>query len=584
LAHNPSSRAKKPYQVLIAENALDIDCLMICSVPLFFSKDLLGIVVKKFAKKSDFKLFWITLNNFALLTQINEKLFRLNKDVRDHFLMRFEKEDITRAQKVHSSIISYLHKNEEIIHDRIQNQLQIAYHTAYINPDESASIYWTVYCQSRESNRYAMLSALSILSNDQKHLLKNYRNEVNLYQAASLFYQGGMEGLEKSDQKLESIIKSNPRLPVIIDACFLLANIRESSEQKEALRLYQRSIDSGKKYLEDQKLSPENHLRIIVARSYFNMASIFKLNGDYDQAEICYRYGIQVVSEEPGYQATKLRELVSVMQNAGKKNDQMEEVVERINQIEGPFLSKFRERAFLDSENIGYRYYAISALNHGLGYEGQHVRFEIEKDGSVHVEGLFSLFSTSTMSLIDTYLETTADSKTGLHFKTIESLTPPYSITPRSVTKENTLDGDRIEISIDPPLQPGGIMTYRWTGESGPGTISMSPEELKKRGLPYEYIFWDIIAPIEFLDIHVVLPLENQSLHHRTWFDLWRVGRWRATQTQTAYRTHIKNDPSSVVFRESRTSNKQEIFLKVHYPWLAMRYILAWKFYEMEDE
>lgn len=555
------------------------DAIKICAVPLRLTRGLIDKLLSRFAPEVDLGRFWQLLGEFGLVIQRNEDEWRFDGRARQYFLDRLEQENPTLAQQIHAAVLDYLEAMVYPTRDEDQDRLQRAYHTIPSNPDAGAGLYWSTYCRIRAFNRFAMLPVLAHLAESQAHWLKDHEQDIRLYRAAALYYEGPLESKQRAAELLASIVKQGAPLPIMVDASFLLATLKERTDRDEAIRLYQQATELGDRLdLRDKDSGIQDHLRLTVAKSFFSLASILQADGDpgeLEQAENYYRRGIQIVVDaEPRYEAAQLRRLLGLLQKRGDL-DQIEWSIQRISQIERPFRRAFLEEALSKADDIGYLYYAISALNHGLGYERQSIHIEVEQDGAAQLKGTYTLRAMSTLSHIDTYLETVPEADVGVHFEGLESLTPMFTLDFRRVGGPTA---QRMEIVVDPPMQPGDRLTYRWMARASAGTFATTREQLEAAGLDHEYVAWHVIAPMRRLEIQVIIPWDQTQLPPRAWFELWRIGHWRATtQAQMAYRAFLRDDPGRVRWHaELKPLDKLQLSLEVNYPWLAMRYVLAW--------
>ena len=580
ITESTESRDVVFYELIEGGQPRFADALSICAVPLRFTHVLLECLLSRFASDVDLERFWQLLGEFGLVIQRDEDEWRLDRRARQYFLDRLEQENPTLAQQVHAAVLDYLEATVHPTLDEDRDCLQRAYHTTPSDQEAGGNLYWSTYCRNRASNRFAMLPVLAHLAASQAHWLKDYEQDIRLYRAAALYYEGSAESRQRAAELLEAILERGASAPITIDAGFLLGTLKEQTNRDEAARLYEQATKLvGSLDLKGKDSDVQHHLRLTLAKSLFNLATILQIRDDpqeLEKAEYYYRYGIQIVSGvEPAYEATQRRHLIEVLQRRGEK-DEVDEHIKRINHIEHPFRQAFLESALSKPDDIGYLYYAISALNHGLGYERQHIRIEVEHDGAAWLEGTYTLRAMSMLSRIDTYLETVPESTAGVHFEGLESLTPTFALDFR---REGDPKAERLEIVIDPPMQPGEQLTYRWTARASAGTFATTPQQLEEAGLDYEYASWDIIAPMRRLAIQVIIPSAQTRPPPPTWFELWRVGRWHAkSQTQTAYRAFLEDDPSHVrCHTEMRPPDKVQLVLEVNDPWLAMRYVLAWE-------
>jgi hypothetical protein len=559
---------------------LDLNAMQICCVPLILTEALVHSLLTTFVPDVDVNRFWQMLTELGPVIQGNEDERRLDRVFRYQHLEELEGERPAFAQQVHSAVLDYLEAKPHQSLDEEELELQRAYHTTPLDHSKGSDMYWVIYCGSRARHRTAMVSALARLVESQAHWLTDYQQEANLYRAAMLYYEDPAAGGQKAAELLELLLEQDAEEPVTIDALFLLGTLKEQTDRNEAARLYRQAVALGDDLdLIGKDPDVRRHLRLTLAKSLFNLASILQVTDGpqgLDEAERCYRRGIQIVAAtEPGYEATQRRRLIQVLRQRGYE-DKAKDSIQRLSQIESPFRQKYLEDALSKAGDLGHLYYAISALNHGLGYEQQYIRVAVEEDGSTQLEGIYTLSAMSMLSQIDTYLETVPESDRGVHFQGVRSLTPAFTVSFRRVSVEDP-EAQRLQIAIDPPMRPGDQLTYRWTAASSPGTIATTPQELEEAGRDYEYVFWDIIAPMKHLKIEVLIPSREAEPPPPTWFELWRVGRWKATQTQTAYRASLKDDPSRVNWQvQIRPPDKLQLLLDADYPWLAMRYVLAW--------
>jgi tetratricopeptide (TPR) repeat protein len=582
-SNHPPSRSDggaRLYAVLETQPWSDV--IQVCSVPLRLTESLVNELQDQFALKTDVDEFRRGLEEFNLVTLRDEDEWRLDLEVRQYFLDRLERENPGLAQRVHAAVLSHLESTTYPAMGEDEIQLHRAYHTTPSSPDAGADLYWSTYCRIRASNRFAMLPVLARLAESQAHWLKNYEQDIRLYLAVALYFEGPVESKQRASDILAEVLEQGgASASLITDASFLLATLKEQVNRGEAIKLYEQATKLRDSLdLRDKDPDVQHHLRLTLAKSFFNLASILQTKGDpeaLEKAEFYYRHGIQIVSGiDPGYEATQLRHLVGLLQKRGEK-DQVEGPIQRISQIEDPFRRAFLEDAFSKPGDIGYLYYAISALNHGWGYDSQLVRIEVEQNGATWLEGTYTLRATSVLGQTDFYLETVPESEAGVHFESLESLTPEFTLDYGRLDVDNP-EIERLEMTIDPPIQPGNQLTYRWTARSSPGTVATTPEQLEETRLDYEYAFWDITVPIRRLVIQVTIPWEQKRPTPPAWFEVWTVGRWHAqTQAQTAYRAFLEDSPGRVrVHVEKRSPDKVQLGLEVSYPWLAMRYVLAW--------
>jgi hypothetical protein len=148
-----------------------------------------------------------------------------------------------------------------------------------------------------------------------------------------------------------------------------------------------------------------------------------------------------------------------------------------------------------------------------------------------------------------------------------------------------TTKNARIEIGIEPPMRPGEQLAYRWTAHASAGTFATTPEQLRANGAEFEYVSWQIIAPMRRLEISVSIPSPQTEPLPPCWFDLWRMGPTPkpgtasyALAAKTAYRAQLGEGTESVSYSsELEPPGRRRLRLQVQYPWLAMRYVLAWK-------
>jgi hypothetical protein len=572
------------YESLAEEQPLVYSAIRICSVPLRFTLALVDKLLRCFTPNIDVATFRLWLEEVGLAIQQDEDEWRLNRRARRYFLDKLEREDPTFAQRVHAAVLDYLEATMRPTLDEDRDRLQQAYHTTPSDQDAGAALYWSVYCRARASNRFAMLPVLARLAESQAHWLTDHEQDIMLYRAAALYYEGPVESKQRAAELLESVLEQGASAPIIVDASFLLGTLKEQADRDEAARLYEQATELRDTLdFQDKNPDVQHHLRLTLAKSFFNLAGTLQARGDpqtLDEVEFYYRHGIQIVSEvEPAYEATQLRHLIGVLQKRGEE-DKVKGPIRRISQIERPFRQTFLGEAlskFQESGDIGDLYYAISALNHGLGYDSQLVRIEVEQNGAARLIGTYTLRATSVLGGTDFYLKTVPESKIGVHFESLESLTPTFTLDFKRLSEDDP-ETERVGIIIAPPMRPGDQLTYRWTLNSDAGTFAITPQELKKTGLDYEYVFWDIIVPMKRLEIQVIIPAAQTRRLPPTWFDLWRIGRWRAPmQTQTAYRAFLEDEPGRVRYHaEMKPPDKVQLGLEVSYPWLAVRYVLAW--------
>jgi hypothetical protein len=565
------------------EDQLELgNAIKICSVPLRFTRSLVSKLLKDFASNIDEADFWSLLNYSGLVIQRDEDEWRLCRKARQYFLNKLEEDNPALAKRAHKAMLDHLTATASAMRDEDQFLLQQAYHITPSDQDEGASSYWSTYCRIRSSNRFAMLPVLAHLVESQTRWLTNYGISTKLYRAAALYYEGSIKGKQQAADILEEILGQDAPVHIMIDAGFLLGMLKEQVDQNEAVQLYTDAASwSDALSLAGQSTDAQYHLRLTLAKSFFNLARILQdKDGSQalDKAEQYYRYGIQIVSGiDPGYEATQLRHLIGILQRRGEQ-DQVKDFVQRVNQIEGSLRQTFLKDALSKVDDIDNLYYAISALNHGLGYDNQLLEIEVEPDGATRLVGTYTLKATSALEKTDFHLETVPESKKGVHFESLESLTPAFSLSYRRLDSSSSEEVERREMTIDPPMQPGDQLAYRWTASSSPGTIATTPQELEDAGLDYEYVFWDIIVPMRQMEIQVVIPWEHARPYPPVWYDIWRAAPSHAhTQAQAAYRACLEDSPGRVLLNiEAIPPDKLRLSLQISYPLLAVRYVLAW--------
>ncbi len=576
------------YQILEEQPKIN-HALQICSVPLRLTRDLVNDLVSRFASGVTVEELYQKANQLGLLTRRGKNEWRLDQKARKHFLTVLENQNPQLARQAHTAMLDYLGSPIYPTPDEDHTRLYQAYHTTPLDQDAGAKLYWITYCRIRASNRSPMLPVLTELTESQNRCLTNHEQNSKLYHAVRLYYEGPAESKDQAAALLEEILDQKASAAIMLEASFLLGTLQEQMNQDRAIELYEQSTSLEDVLdLTDQDPDVQRHLRLTLNKSYVSLASILQATGplqDRARAEEYYRYGIQIVSAvDPEYEATQLRDLVEILHQRGEEKE-VEGYAQRIGHIERPFRQEFLEEAlgeFQKTWDIGPLYYAISALNHGMGYDSQLLQIEVGQDGAARLTGTYTIKATSMLNRTDTYLETVPESQVGVHFKSMESLTPGFTLAFKSLSADDS-EIERLAISIDPPMQPGDQLTYRWVAQSSPGTFATTPQQLQDAGLDYEYTSWDINAPVKELEIQVVIPTVQAEFPLSTWVDVWRIGRWHAT-TPTAYRASLDDDdPSHVGWGvRGRPGNKSQLEMKVDYPWLAMKYVLAWSWMDKD--
>jgi hypothetical protein len=330
----------------------------------------------------------------------------------------------------------------------------------------------------------------------------------------------------------------------------------------------------------------QEHLRGTIAKSYLNLADIYLDRGGTENLHVAEDYclrGLQIASvlgNNP-LEAVHLKLLSELMKRQGKSKEDIEGVSTKLHRIEGPARERFLAEALTRPEDQDSLYFTISALKHGLGYELQRVNVVVHPMGPAELEGIFTLRAMSMLAVIDAYLMTVPEGQAGVHFVGVESLTPEYTLSHRRHAREKS---ERIEIDINPVMRPGDILTYRWTARASEGAFATTTEQLTTAGLEFEHIALQIIAPMRRLEIHATIPQQGEN-PLPCWFELWRMGPVPKPDTssfalaaQTAYRALLKDESGAVQCdQELLPPDRRKLHLVVNYPWLAMRYVLAWK-------
>jgi hypothetical protein len=555
--------------------------MMVCSVPLILTTELVKVLIKRFTPKVGFKNLWGFLNSYGLIIEASGEGYLLNKEIRSHLLNTLEGGKTDVAREIHKTVLDYLRDDPIKLLDKNHFQLWLAYHTTPFNPDEGAKQYALCYYEARLSNNFAVLPVIAKLTKSQEHWLTMHLAEVKLFNASALYYEGSDSSRMKSSDIFGEILKSNDSTLINLDVSFLLGTITENKNKDESIRLYEQAINC-KDNLDFSSLDPivQNHLFLILAKSYFNVASILQAKGDpgsLDKADEYYRHGIQITSNmESVYETAPLQELIKNLYRQGKK-DEAKGHESRITQVEQPFRQAFLVSAlneFRRNNQIGDLYYSISSLNHGYGYNQQALHFDIQQDGAVNIVGNYEILSTSFLPKTDFYLDTTPETKAGVHFGKLESLTPNYNLEKEIMDVHEGLE--RLQMTIDPPLKPGDKLTYRWTAHSDPGTVATTRQELDANNLKYEYIFWDIIVPMKRLLIQATLPIELTKPPASVWVELWRITRFHVPLYRTSLDSLDEDTGGIKCSVDQDGPDKVNIKMEIKNPWLSVRYVLAW--------
>lgn len=563
------------------DHYLVIDCIKLLCTPLLLTVELAIQLLTHYKKHIDPKAFWDFLIDFGILIRVNETVWRINIAYKNEYLISFEQENPDLAKEIHSDVLEYFRCDSIPSNNEFLDQIIKAYHVTPNNPFDGISQYYSLYCQSRATHRHALLSTLAHTTISHSHWLEEYESELNLFRAAAYYYEGNRYR-SQTIELLETILNDSAPIKIILDVSYLLGTLRELSAPEEAFSLYQNVIRLSEK-LEFRRKNPyfQLHQRITLAKAYFNSANVLKGKDDslgLETAETYYRKGIQIVSsvEQFSYEASASRKLANILQKMGGQENDLNQLLERIRQIEQSFRQTTSMADHTEQDNKGYQYYFSSAINHGLGYEHQSIRYDVKSDGSTQIDGVFVLSAMSVMNSIDTYLETVPDSDIGVHFDSVESLTPDFTLNFSKIGIENP-EAERLEIKIDPPMNFNDQLIYHWTAHSDPNTVAVTHKQLQEKQLKFEYAFWDVIAPMKYLQIEVTIPFDDTKPPPQTWFDIWRVGRWKETQTQSAYFASLDENPNQVNWQKQKIApGRLRLNLDVAHPWLAMRYVLAW--------
>ena len=267
-------------------------------------------------------------------------------------------------------------------------------------------------------------------------------------------------------------------------------------------------------------------------KSHLRLAGIYEARRGADSrqmAEEHVRHGLEiaVLQDDPALETAYSKRLIGLLNRQGGNEQEIRAYGNKVRAIEEPIREKFRQEALAKAEtgDEDYLYYAISALKHGLGYELQRININILPNGSAHLVGEFTLLATTLLPTVDAYLQTVPGTQSGVHFRGAKSLTPKYVLTPRHFDDEKVYEKvSRLEITIDPPMQPGDQFTYQWWADASELTFATTPEQLRLSGWDFEYASWQIIAPMRRLEIHVSVPAPNSEPSSPPWYELWRIG------------------------------------------------------------
>jgi hypothetical protein len=560
----------------------------ICSVPLALNRALLQRLQPWFPVGWDAERARIELRENDLLTETGEAEWILSPAARSQLLSQLERESRGVVIRLHAEILKCLKEGVWGSSDPEVRELQEAYHTVPGDAKLGNDLYWTAYCHYRVNSRHSVLSLLAELAESQARWLRRYGPYVLLYSAAANRFAGLGGDRDKAEQLLAGLVNDATPFQVRLDAAYMLGSLREyAGEIEEATALYREVVNLREKISRNQPQDVRRHLALTVAKAYSGLAGIYQASGEFArlaEAEQCYRFSAQITSaeEQPALEATSLKGLIGVQKRLGFRDADIQAASQRIDIIEHSARTQFWEDAVSHRGDWDYQYYAISALKHGLGYELQRVNMLVEPNGSAQIKGMFILRAMSMLGAIDTYLITVPESQAGVRFLGIESLSPEFMLDFKSIGIPKSA---RIGIDIEPPMRPGEQLVYRWTARAGEGTFATTPEQLQASGAEFEYVSWQIIAPMRQLEISVSIPSAQTEPLPPYWLDLWRMGpalkpgtASYAQAAQTAYRAQLGGGTERVSYSsELEPPGRRRLRLQVQYPWLAMRYVLAWK-------
>jgi hypothetical protein len=124
-------------------------------------------------------------------------------------------------------------------------------------------------------------------------------------------------------------------------------------------------------------------------------------------------------------------------------------------------------------------------------------------------------------------------------------------------------------VNFFPALNPGQVVSYRYHQKVARGSYAVSVDEMKARGLEYEYYSRCVTYPTEKMRIRVAFDkgIEPQ----RITYDVW-LGRGQVRHMPEYVRVETDNSFRTGVDEDEKAYGELEIF----YPIQGLRYVLMW--------
>jgi hypothetical protein len=230
----------------------------------------------------------------------------------------------------------------------------------------------------------------------------------------------------------------------------------------------------------------------------------------------------------------------------------------------------------------GELYYWSAAMHHGLGYHRKRIEVDVHHDGSATLTGTCHLLATGEIGVLDNYLQTVPGRPDIFRFTSIKSLSPGYAL---RLIDLATPAVAHAYIPVDPPIPAGKELEYMGKAEARAGTIATTAEALRESGLAFEYMSWQVIVPIRWLEIAVTIPSRQEEPLPKFWSELKRIVPVPKPETaaylgavEAAYLAQTSEGLGAVkVESELPPPVRRQLTLTADHPWLAFRQVMAWE-------
>lgn len=383
-------------------------------------------------------------------------------------------------------------------------------------------------------------------------------------------------GIEKQiryyrDQILDVIGEHNQQELLAVFLPSLADLYLEAGMYETAISVYEALVATDNRNLEryQQKLKIAEGWKLI---ANLNLGSIAAAERDYLQDllnkgkfSVQHDGNVLKVVDETGHSRSASSELIIRL---GIVSEKIHEHIKEIKQgATDPNLLLF------DAEQA----HTYWARRYGIGYNAQHIQWDIQLDGSAVVERSIDIEAYADIDSLDTYLAIPERSPDGaarrVGFESIESLSPDRSIEVKDQIVEEHLRRLSAKIVFSPRLSEGERTIYKMRENLTPTyAINVPQHVLEKREAPYDYSGWNINRPTRRLSMQVIFPENIRPAVYNA------EVRYASTSGFPSERLHYEEHKRLRKPTLKQLSNRQyALQMEVNYPMIGLIYVLRWQ-------